>query len=53
MSVTHPEPWLIALDIDGTVLHEDGTLNDAVIAAVSACATPDTMSCSRRAARWR
>lgn len=25
---------LIALDIDGTVLHEDGTLSDAVIAAV-------------------
>ena len=27
-------PWLIALDIDGTVLHEDGTLADSVIAAV-------------------
>ncbi len=26
--------WLIALDIDGTVLHEDGTLADTVIAAV-------------------
>ena len=24
------ERWLIALDIDGTVLHEDGTLTDAV-----------------------
>jgi Cof subfamily protein (haloacid dehalogenase superfamily) len=24
------ERWLIALDIDGTVLHEDGTLSDAV-----------------------
>ncbi len=22
--------WLVALDIDGTVLHEDGTLSDAV-----------------------
>jgi len=29
-----PDRWLIALDIDGTVLHEDGTLSDAVIAAV-------------------
>lgn len=28
------ENWLIALDIDGTVLHEDGTLADTVIAAV-------------------
>jgi Cof subfamily protein (haloacid dehalogenase superfamily) len=26
--------WLIALDVDGTVLHEDGTLSDAVIAQV-------------------
>ena len=26
--------WLVALDIDGTVLHEDGTLSSAVIAAV-------------------
>ncbi len=34
MSVTHPQPWLIALDIDGTLLREDGTLTDAVIAAV-------------------
>lgn len=25
-----PEKWLVALDIDGTVLHEDGTLTDAV-----------------------
>jgi Cof subfamily protein (haloacid dehalogenase superfamily) len=23
------EPWVVALDIDGTVLHEDGTLTDA------------------------
>ncbi len=28
------ERWLIALDIDGTVLREDGVMNDAVIAAV-------------------
>ena len=27
-------PWLVALDIDGTVLHEDGTLSSDVIAAV-------------------
>lgn len=27
--------WLVALDIDGTVLHEDGTLSDTVIAAVA------------------
>jgi 5-amino-6-(5-phospho-D-ribitylamino)uracil phosphatase len=30
------EPWLIALDIDGTVLHEDGTLSPEVIEAVQA-----------------
>ena len=29
------EPWLIALDIDGTVLREDGGLNDAVVDAVA------------------
>ena len=27
--------WLVALDIDGTVLHEDGTLPDAVLAEVT------------------
>ncbi|MEO8262598.1 MAG: HAD-IIB family hydrolase [Pseudolysinimonas sp.] len=27
--------WLIALDIDGTVLHEDGTLTDATVAEVT------------------
>lgn len=27
--------WLVALDIDGTVLHEDGTLSDAVHAEVA------------------
>lgn len=26
--------WVVALDIDGTVLHEDGTLSDATAAAV-------------------
>jgi 5-amino-6-(5-phospho-D-ribitylamino)uracil phosphatase len=30
MSLTTDERWLIALDIDGTVLLEDGTLNDRV-----------------------
>lgn len=30
----HPHQWLVALDIDGTVLAEDGTLSEAVIAAV-------------------
>ena len=29
------EKWLIALDIDGTVLREDGVMNDAVIDAVA------------------
>lgn len=29
------ERWLIALDIDGTVLREDGVMNDPVIAAVA------------------
>lgn len=30
-AVTDAERWLIALDIDGTVLHEDGTLDEAVV----------------------
>ena len=35
MTATHPATrWLIALDVDGTVLHEDGTLGDAVIEQV-------------------
>jgi Cof subfamily protein (haloacid dehalogenase superfamily) len=29
--MTADAPWLIALDIDGTTLHEDGTISDAVI----------------------
>jgi Cof subfamily protein (haloacid dehalogenase superfamily) len=29
--MTTDAPWLIALDIDGTTLHEDGTISDAVI----------------------
>ncbi|MBC7591671.1 MAG: HAD hydrolase family protein, partial [Salinibacterium sp.] len=31
---TTTERWLIALDIDGTVLREDGVMNEPVIAAV-------------------
>lgn len=27
--------WLVALDVDGTILHEDGTLTDATIAEVA------------------
>jgi 5-amino-6-(5-phospho-D-ribitylamino)uracil phosphatase len=27
-------PWLVALDIDGTTMHEDGSISDAVIAEV-------------------
>ena len=27
-------PWLVALDIDGTILHEDGTLAPAIIEAI-------------------
>jgi Cof subfamily protein (haloacid dehalogenase superfamily) len=30
------EKWLVALDVDGTVLQEDGTLTDATIAAIQA-----------------
>jgi Cof subfamily protein (haloacid dehalogenase superfamily) len=29
------DTWVVALDVDGTVLHEDGTLTDATIAEVS------------------
>lgn len=34
--MTSTERWLIALDVDGTVLQEDGTLTDATVAAVQA-----------------
>ena len=35
MSAAHIEDrWLIALDVDGTVLHEDGTLSDVVVEQV-------------------
>jgi len=27
-------PWFVALDIDGTILHEDGTLAPAIIDSV-------------------
>jgi Cof subfamily protein (haloacid dehalogenase superfamily) len=29
------EQWIVALDVDGTVLHEDGTLTDATISEVA------------------
>ena len=32
---TNPERWLVALDIDGTVLHEDGSIAQAVIDQVA------------------
>jgi haloacid dehalogenase-like hydrolase len=31
---TEDAPWLVALDIDGTMLHEDGSISDAVIEQV-------------------
>jgi hydroxymethylpyrimidine pyrophosphatase-like HAD family hydrolase len=31
MTVVTDASWLVALDIDGTTLHEDGTISDAVI----------------------
>lgn len=34
MTVKTDAPWLVALDIDGTTLHEDGTISDAVIRQV-------------------
>lgn len=35
MSAHRSEQWIIALDIDGTVLHEDGTLSEATAAEVT------------------
>ena len=29
-----PAPWLVVLDIDGTTLHHDGSVSDAVRAQV-------------------
>jgi HAD superfamily hydrolase (TIGR01484 family) len=34
--MTAAESWLIALDVDGTLLHEDGTLTDATRSAIAA-----------------
>ena len=34
-TAAHDDRWMIALDIDGTVLLESGEMNDAVIAAVA------------------
>ena len=33
-TTTNANKWLVALDIDGTVIHEDETMSDAVVAAV-------------------
>lgn len=33
--MSSPEPWLLGLDVDGTVLLEDGTLRDAVAAEIA------------------
>jgi len=38
-SPARADRWLVALDIDGTVLHEDGTLSDAVASAVTDAAS--------------
>jgi HAD superfamily hydrolase (TIGR01484 family) len=35
MTGAHDERWLVALDIDGTILHEDGTLTDATAEEVA------------------
>jgi Cof subfamily protein (haloacid dehalogenase superfamily) len=32
--VSDPQRWLVALDIDGTVMHEDGTLTEATLSEV-------------------
>jgi 5-amino-6-(5-phospho-D-ribitylamino)uracil phosphatase len=37
-AVTRPKRWLVALDVDGTVMREDGVITDAVVAAVRAVA---------------
>jgi Cof subfamily protein (haloacid dehalogenase superfamily) len=34
VSLPDSDRWIVALDIDGTVLHEDGTLTDATVEAV-------------------
>ncbi|UOQ90714.1 Cof-type HAD-IIB family hydrolase [Agromyces endophyticus] len=33
---TAAEPWFVALDVDGTIMHEDGTIDDLVADAVAA-----------------
>ena len=34
MSTADGAPWLVALDVDGTVLHQDGSISDAVVEQV-------------------
>lgn len=36
-SDTGAEPWLVALDIDGTIMHEDESIDERVADAVRAC----------------
>ena len=36
-AVPELEPWLVALDIDGTILHEDESIDERVADAVRAC----------------
>ncbi len=45
-------PWLVALDIDGTILHEDGSISDTVIEQVQrlAAAGHEVMLASGRSA---
>ncbi|UOE43711.1 HAD family hydrolase [Agromyces larvae] len=31
----HPEPWLVALDVDGTIMHEDESIDAVVVDAVA------------------
>ena len=33
--ISRAQRWIVALDVDGTVLHEDGTLTDATVAEVT------------------
>tara|TARA_B100000902_G_scaffold80948_1_gene85564 strand:- start:98 stop:916 length:819 start_codon:yes stop_codon:yes gene_type:complete len=34
MTIRATDPWLVALDVDGTLLHEDGHLSDRVVESV-------------------
>jgi Predicted hydrolases of the HAD superfamily len=43
LSARPADSWLVALDIDGTVLHEDGTLSRTVISEVQRVAHRKTL----------